>query len=87
MSENQIDFQGCPHFNRYELTEAQVEELADLAAKKALALGKKELQQEIGEGTINFGKTVLSKLLWCVGAAALALIFAGKQIDFSHFIK
>ena len=71
--EPKIHFHRCPKFERYELTEDQMERLASKAARKALALGKAELKQELGESTIAFGATVIRRFFYVVGAISLAI--------------
>lgn len=81
-----FEFDKCPKFDKYILTEAQIEEIAELAARKALELGKEELQLAVGKTTIEFGATVVQKLFYIVGATALAALVMGKagisSIDF-----
>ena len=78
--EHKLHFHQCPKFDRYELTEDQMERLASKAASKALALGKAELKQELGESTIAFGATIVKRFFYIVGAIALAL-FARTHPD------
>ena len=85
-SKGTVDFTACPKFDKYILTESQIEEIAELAARKALELGKEELQIAVGKTTIEFGTNVIQKLFYIVGAASLAAIVMGKagisSIDF-----
>lgn len=81
-----VEFEKCPKYDKYILTEAQIEDIAELAARKALELGKEELQLAVGKTTIEFGATVVQKLFYIVGAAVLAALVLGKSgissIDF-----
>ena len=74
VGEERVRFHECPKFERYELTEDQMERLASKAATKALALGKAELKQELGESTIACGATIIRRFFYLVGAVAIAIL-------------
>jgi hypothetical protein len=67
------DFQACPRYERHELTEEQVEQLATRAAAKAITLAKADLYQGVG-------KTVIGGILWIIGICSIGLfILAAKM--------
>jgi hypothetical protein len=55
------DYERCPKFDKHELSEDQIVEIA----KKAVALAREEFYQEVG-------KSVTSKFFVLVGLAAMA---------------
>ena len=65
-----INFNACPRFDKHELTEAQMVEIA----KKAVILAKDEFYQDVG-------KSVLQKLLWLLGLSVVGLYIWLKDLD------
>lgn len=64
-----IDIEGfteCPRYEKHELSDEQIEEIAERAAKKAIKLAKADFYQDVGH-------TVVNKFYWLVG-----LIIAGS---------
>lgn len=54
-------FMQCPRFDKHELTDDQIEEIAERAAKKAIALARDGFYQDVGE-------TIVGKFKWLLGA-------------------
>jgi hypothetical protein len=76
--EGKVAFNKCPRYNSHKLSTTQLDAIAELAATKALAMWKDEIAREVGESTIAFGKDALRKLLWLIGAMALAALSLGS---------
>lgn len=57
------DFESCPRYDKHELSEEQIVEIA----KKAVNLAREEFYQEVG-------KSVTSKFFVIVGVASIALM-------------
>lgn len=53
-------FTGCPRYDKHELSEDQIEEIAERAAEKAIKKAKDDLYKDVGE-------TVVGKFKWMVG--------------------
>ena len=66
-------FKLCPKFDRHDLTDEQIDQLTTNAAKKAVLLAKTEFYQGVGE-------TVVNKLYWLVGVAAVGLLVLGIKM-------
>lgn len=56
-------FEKCPNFNRYELSEDQI----IIIAKKAVEAARNDFYKEVGE-------TIVTKFFWLVGIAAVGLV-------------
>jgi hypothetical protein len=56
------DFENCPRFDKHELSEDQIIEIA----AKAVQFARNEFYKEVGQ-------TVVSKLLWVIGVVAVSL--------------
>lgn len=54
-------FTQCPRYDKHELTDAQIEQIAEKAAKKAMIYAKSEFYQDVGHAVVN-------KFYWLVGA-------------------
>jgi len=54
--EKEVNFEKCPNFARYDLTEEQIV----IIAKRAVQEARNDFYKEVGE-------TVISKFLWLVG--------------------
>lgn len=61
------DFEKCPNFNRYELSEEQIITIA----KKAVESARNDFYKEVGE-------TIVTKFFWLVGICAVG-VFAWLQ--------
>lgn len=63
-------FEKCPNYHRYELSEEQIELIAekasDKAAIKAVELARNGFYKDVGE-------TVVSKFLWAIGLIVVGL--------------
>jgi hypothetical protein len=57
----------CPKYAKHDLTDEQIEEIAERAAERAIIKAQDRLYQEVGKG-------VLGKLYWIVG---LVVVGAG----------
>ena len=68
MAEEQ--FSQCPKFSEHELTEEQIEDIAERAARKAVELAKNEMYTGVG-------KRVVNGIFYVVGAVALGLFAVG----------
>jgi len=66
MSEIEESFKMCPKFAVHELTEHQIEDITDRAARKAVALAKSDMYQGVG-------KVVIGWIFWIVGVGAVGL--------------
>jgi predicted RNA-binding protein with EMAP domain len=73
-----INFSLCPHYDKYELTEAQMVDIAKIAVR----LAKDEMEGEGYQGwkkqiAVDIGTTVIDKLkttfLWMLGGIALLI--------------
>lgn len=60
------DFIACPRYDKHELTDDQIEEIAERAAEKAIIKAKNDLYRDVGE-------TVLGKFKWMVGAIVVGV--------------
>lgn len=60
------EFRACPRFHWHELSEEQVEEIAERAALKAVEKTEARMYQAVGKG-------VVSKIYWIVGVSAVAV--------------
>jgi hypothetical protein len=56
-------FEKCPNFHRYELSEEQI----IIIAKKAVEAARNDFYKEVGE-------TIVTKFFWLVGIAAVGLV-------------
>lgn len=59
-------FMQCPRFDKHELTDDQIEEIAERAAKKAIVFARDEFYQDVGQ-------TIVSKFKWLVGAIVVGV--------------
>jgi hypothetical protein len=64
-----MDYAHCPKFERHELTEDQIIDIA----KKAVELAKDDAARDLGRYVITEGKSMVTKVFFWIGAAALAL--------------
>jgi len=60
--ENRVNFEKCPNFHRYELTEEQIV----IIAKRAVEEARDGFYKEVGE-------TIVNKFFWLVGIIAVGL--------------
>ncbi|MDD5688489.1 MAG: hypothetical protein PHE88_11740 [Elusimicrobia bacterium] len=60
------DFMGCPRYDKHELTDDQIEEIAERAAEKAIKKAKDDIYKDVGE-------TVVGKFKWMVGAIVVGV--------------
>ena len=64
------NFNLCPHYDRYEMSEEQVL----FIAKKAVELAKEDMYKFVKkEFSAELGSTILSKLAYMVGASVLGV--------------
>lgn len=56
-------FEKCPNFHRYDLSEEQI----IIIAKKAVEAARNDFYKEVGE-------TIVTKFFWLVGIAAVGLV-------------
>lgn len=56
-------FEKCPNFHRYELSEEQI----IIIAKKAVEAARNDFYKEVGE-------TIVTKFFWLIGIAAVGLV-------------
>jgi len=63
------DFSACPKFERHELTEDQILEIA----KKAVIMAKDDAARELGSYVICQGRGVVMKALFFLGASVIAM--------------
>lgn len=56
-------FEKCPNFHRYELSEEQI----IIIAKKAVEAARNDFYKEVGE-------TIVTKFFWLVGIVAVGLV-------------
>ncbi|MFA5166778.1 MAG: hypothetical protein WC449_05835 [Candidatus Paceibacterota bacterium] len=54
-------WEGCPRFDKHELTQEQIKEIATAAAILAVQLAKDEFKKEVGE-------SVIRHFLWVLGS-------------------
>lgn len=59
-------FSQCPRYDKHELTDDQIEQIAERAAKKAIGMARDEFYQDVGE-------TIVGKLKWFLGAIIVAV--------------
>jgi len=59
-------FSQCPRYDKHELSDDQIEEIAERAAKKAIGMARDEFYQDVGE-------TIVGKFKWLVGAIAVGI--------------
>lgn len=60
-SDTDDSFSMCPRYDKHELSDDQIEEIAERAAKKAIGMARDEFYQDVGE-------TIVGKLKWFLGA-------------------
>jgi len=70
VSDLEESFRFCPRYDRHELTDDQIEEIAERAAKKAVLSAKNEMYQGVG-------KTVVGWAFYVVGAVAIGIFVMG----------
>jgi hypothetical protein len=70
-------FSQCPRYDKHELSDEQIEEIAERAAKKAIEMAKTEFYTDVGH-------TVINKFYWLVG-----IVVAGSflWLNSKGFIK
>jgi hypothetical protein len=66
-------FQLCPKYEHHELTDKQIEDIAERAANKAVIKAKNEFYQGVGV-------VVVTKIYWLVGAVCVGLIVFGIRM-------
>ena len=54
-------FAQCPKYNLHELTDEQIDAIAEKAAKRAVAMARDDFYKDVGE-------TIIGKTKWLVGA-------------------
>jgi hypothetical protein len=59
------NFHACPRYDKHELSDEQIEQIATSAAKKAVELATSDFYRTIGKG-------LTEKLVWFVGVVAVA---------------
>lgn len=57
-------FAQCPKYNLHELTDEQIDAIAEKAAKRAVAMARDDFYKDVGE-------TVIGKFKWLVGAVVV----------------
>jgi len=62
LEENEVIFEKCPNFNRYELTEDQIV----IIAKRAVEEARNDFYKEVGE-------TIVTKFFWLLGIVVVGL--------------
>jgi hypothetical protein len=72
--QQEINFEACPRYHTHPMTEQQIIEVA----RTAILLAKDEIAQEAlniakTQFYLEVGKTVTNKILWLIGASAVAL--------------
>lgn len=60
-SDTDDSFSMCPRYDKHELSDDQIEEIAERAAEKAIDKAKADFYQDVGH-------TVINKFYWLVGA-------------------
>lgn len=60
-------FADCPRYDKHELSEDQIETIAERAAKKAIDYAKSEFYQDVGH-------TVMGKLYWLIGVVVVGIV-------------
>lgn len=60
-------FEKCPNFTRYDLSEEQINLIADKAAIKAVELARSGFYKDVGE-------TIVSKFFWMIGIIAVGIV-------------
>jgi len=60
------EFEQCPLYDKHELDEGQIEQIAERAAKRAVELAKEDLFKDVGH-------SVFRVMYYLVGVAAVAL--------------
>lgn len=63
-------FAQCPKFSEHELTDAQIDEIAERAAKKAVELAKNEMYTGVG-------KRVVNGIFYIIGAVSIGIFAVG----------
>ena len=71
------EFSSCPRYDKHELSDDQIEDIAERAATRAVSKVKGEFYEEVGKG-------VMSKLYWLVG---IILVGAYAWMVAHGFIK
>lgn len=64
------DFKRCPKYNHYDLSQAQVLQIA----QKAVEIAKEEAKLEFADSVIEFGKSLALKFFFCLGAIFIGII-------------
>lgn len=69
------EFRECPRFHWHEISEEQIEVIAERAAEKALKKGRKLMYEELGKGVVSNISWLTSKFFWLVGIVAVVIYF------------
>lgn len=59
-------FLECPHYEQHDLSESQIDEIAERAAKRAIEMARDDFYKDVG-------KSIVSKFTWGVGVSAVGL--------------
>ena len=65
-STNEDAFSQCPRYDQHELSDEQIEAIAERAAKKAVQMARDDFYKDVGE-------TIVGKFKWLVGAVIVGL--------------
>ena len=77
--ESKPDFEGCPrYYEKMVIDHAQIEAIAEMAAKKALAMGEEKI-------IMNIGSFVLTKVTYFIGALSILAVIAALKFGFLEF--
>lgn len=67
------DFELCPRFDRHELSEEQILDIA----KRAVVLARDDFYMDVGRSVIN-------KFFWIIGAVTIGIV---SYLQANHIIK
>lgn len=60
------EFSRCPRYDKHELSDAQIEQIAEAAARKAVTIARENFYRDVGE-------SVVSKWFVIIGMGTVAL--------------
>jgi len=61
-----MDYENCPRYDKHELDDEQIDQIAERAARKAVELARNDLYQDVGH-------SVLTVIKYGLGVAAVGL--------------
>lgn len=70
---NREQFISCPKYTAHDLTDEQIDKIAEKAAEKAIQLAKDEFYMDVG-------KSIVRKIFWFIGFISFVLfVWAVKK--------